>query len=70
MEMARNAAKLIKENLRFPSGEKVECVIADTNIGGVAETNVFRPALWTSFGTNKEGQDYRVCKAYGSLYGI
>lgn len=37
MEMARNAAKLIEDNLRFPSGEKVECVIADTNIGGVAE---------------------------------
>ena len=37
MEMARNAAKLIEENLRFPSGEKVECVIAETNIGGVAE---------------------------------
>ncbi|WP_339705135.1 L-fucose isomerase [uncultured Kriegella sp.] len=37
MEMAKNAAKLIEENLRFPSGEKVECVIADTNIGGVAE---------------------------------
>ena len=37
MEMAKNAAKLIEANLRFPSGEKVECVIADTNIGGVAE---------------------------------
>ena len=37
MEMARNAAKLIEDNLRFPSGEKVECVIAETNIGGVAE---------------------------------
>jgi L-fucose/D-arabinose isomerase len=37
MVMARNAAKLIEDNLRFPSGEKVECVIADTNIGGVAE---------------------------------
>lgn len=37
MIMARNAAKLIEDNLRFPSGEKVECVIADTNIGGVAE---------------------------------
>ncbi|WP_149304801.1 L-fucose isomerase [Pareuzebyella sediminis] len=37
MEMARNAARLIEENLRFPSGEKVTCVIADTNIGGVAE---------------------------------
>lgn len=37
MEMARSAAKLIEENLRFPSGEKVECVISDTTIGGVAD---------------------------------
>ena len=37
MNMAKNAAKLIEENLRFPSGEKIECVIADTTIGGVAE---------------------------------
>ena len=37
MNMAQAAAKLIEDNLRFPSGEKVECVIADTNIGGVAE---------------------------------
>ncbi len=37
MNMAKAAAKLIEENLRFPNGEKVECVIADTNIGGVAE---------------------------------
>src|SRR5210317_2425168 len=37
MNMAKAAAKLIEDNLRFPSGEKVECIIADTNIGGVAE---------------------------------
>ncbi len=37
MNMAKAAAKLIEENLRFPGGEKVECVIADTTIGGVAE---------------------------------
>ncbi len=37
MNMAKAAAKLIEENLRFASGEKVECVIADTTIGGVAE---------------------------------
>lgn len=37
MEMARAAARLISENLRFPGGEPVECVIADTTIGGVAE---------------------------------
>lgn len=37
MDMAKAAAKLISENLRFPSGEQVECVIADTTIGGVAD---------------------------------
>lgn len=37
MAMAKSAARFIEENLRFPSGEKVECVIADTCIGGVAE---------------------------------
>ncbi|MGJ8758936.1 MAG: L-fucose isomerase [Polaribacter sp.] len=37
MDMAKAAAKLIEETLRFPSGEKVECVIADTTIGGVAD---------------------------------
>lgn len=37
MNMAKAAAKLIEENLRFPGGERVECVIADTTIGGVAD---------------------------------
>jgi L-fucose isomerase len=37
MDLAMAAASFIEENLRFPSGEKVECVIADTCIGGVAE---------------------------------
>lgn len=37
MDLARAAARLISENLRFPGGEPVECVIADTTIGGVAE---------------------------------
>ncbi|MFY0713678.1 L-fucose isomerase [Seonamhaeicola sp. NFXS20] len=37
MDMAKAAANLIESNLRFPSGEKVECVIADTTIGGVAD---------------------------------
>ncbi|WP_178984310.1 L-fucose isomerase [Winogradskyella helgolandensis] len=37
MDMAKAAAKLIEETLRFPSGEKVEVVIADTTIGGVAD---------------------------------
>ena len=37
MNMARSAAKLLEENLRHTNGMPVECVIADTCIGGVAE---------------------------------
>jgi L-fucose isomerase len=37
MGMARSVARLIGEQLRHPGGEPVECVIADTCIGGVAE---------------------------------
>ncbi len=36
--MARAVAKLISENLRYPTGEPVECVIADSSIGGAAES--------------------------------
>ena len=37
MAMARAVADLIAKSLRHPSGLPVECVIADTCIGGVAE---------------------------------
>ena len=37
MDMARRAARLIEDNLRHANGSRVECVIADTCIGGVAE---------------------------------
>ncbi len=37
MGMARAAARLISDSLRHPSGHSVECVIADSCIGGVAE---------------------------------
>ncbi len=37
MGMAKAAAELLTRNLRHPSGLPVECVIADTCIGGVAE---------------------------------
>ncbi|MFV0507122.1 MAG: L-fucose isomerase [Bacteroidales bacterium] len=37
MDLAKAASRLISSSLRFPSGEQVECVIADTCIGGVAE---------------------------------
>lgn len=37
MNMAKATAALLSEHLRYPNGEPVECVIADTCIGGVAE---------------------------------
>ena len=40
MGMAKRAAKLIEDNLRYPDGEKVEVVISPTTIGGGAEAAV------------------------------
>lgn len=37
MSMARNVAKFYSENLKYPDGTPVECIIADTCIGGVKE---------------------------------
>jgi L-fucose isomerase-like protein len=37
MALAKAVADLLTANLRHPNGQAVECVIADTNIGGVAE---------------------------------
>src|SRR5690625_1060641 len=35
--MAKNEKDLIESTLKYPSGEAVQCVIADTTIGGVKE---------------------------------
>ena len=40
MSMARSVADLLTTHLRHPNGQPVECVIADTTIGGVAEAAV------------------------------
>lgn len=37
MNMAKNAAKFYSDNLCYPDGSPVQCVIADTCIGGVKE---------------------------------
>ena len=37
MNMALKVAELFKKELRYPDGSPVECVIADTCIGGVKE---------------------------------
>jgi L-fucose isomerase len=64
MQMAKNAAKLISSNLKYPDGKPVECVIADTCIGGVAEA-----ALCSEkFRKNGVGVSLTVtpCWCYGS----
>ena len=37
MDMAKSAAKFLTDNLRYSNGLPVECIIADTTIGGFAE---------------------------------
>ncbi|WP_207434792.1 L-fucose isomerase [Sabulibacter ruber] len=37
MNMARNVAALFEQELRYPDGTPVQCVIADSTIGGVKE---------------------------------
>lgn len=37
MNLAKSVEKLYRENLRYPDGSQVECVIADSCIGGVKE---------------------------------
>jgi L-fucose isomerase len=39
MQMAKNAARFLSENLHYSNGKSVECVIADSCIGGVAEAS-------------------------------
>ena len=48
MNMARSAKKLLEENIRYSNGESVK---------------IFRPSAWNAFGMDKEGADYRVCRA-------
>jgi L-fucose isomerase len=40
MGMAKSVADLLTKNLRHPNGMPVECIIADTTIGGVAQAAI------------------------------
>ncbi len=64
MNMAKNAARLISTNLKYPDGNQVECVIADTCIGGVAEAALCAE----KFRKNGVGVSLTVtpCWCYGS----
>jgi len=37
MQLAKSVTKLIRENLKYPDGTSVECIVADTTIGGYPE---------------------------------
>ncbi|MCL1859678.1 MAG: L-fucose isomerase [Oscillospiraceae bacterium] len=41
-ELAKSVAMFLEENMRYPDGTKVECVIADQNISGAYEANLCR----------------------------
>ncbi len=64
MSMAKAVAELIEGTLRHPNGEKVECVIADTTIGGVAEASACEAKF------EKENVDISItvtpCWCYGA----
>ena len=64
MKLAQSAARLITSSLRYPDGSKVECVIADTCIGGVAEA----AACADKFRRENVGVSLTVtpCWCYGS----
>lgn len=64
MNMAKAAAELISRNLRYTDGTPVQCVIADTTIGGVAEA----AACADKFRLENVGVSLTVtpCWCYGS----
>jgi L-fucose isomerase len=64
MSMARAAAELINAELKYPNGSPVECIIADSCIGGVAEA----AACAEKFRLENVGVSLTVtpCWCYGS----
>ena len=38
------------------------------NMHNVDESKIFRPDVWSAFGSDNEGADYRACQTYGPLY--
>ncbi|HSV77502.1 MAG TPA: L-fucose isomerase [Bacteroidales bacterium] len=64
MGMARRAADFLSTHLKYPNGQPVECIIADTCIGGVREA----AACADKFGRENVGVSLTVtpCWCYGS----
>ena len=64
MNMAKSAADLLKSSLKYPDGSPVQCIIAETCIGGVAEAE----ACASRFRTENVGVSLTVtpCWCYGT----
>lgn len=64
MAQAKRVAQLIRKHLKYPNGKRVECVIADSCIGGVAEAN----ACADKFKQENVGVSLTItpCWCYGS----
>ena len=64
MAMARNVAALYAKELKYPDGTPVECVVADSCIGGIFEASLCAK----KFETNNVGVSLSVtpCWCYGS----
>lgn len=64
MAMARNVAALYEKELKYPNGAPVECIIADTCIGGIYESSM----CVKKFEANNVGVSLSVtpCWCYGS----
>jgi L-fucose/D-arabinose isomerase len=64
MNLARRVAELISQNIRYPNGEPVACVVADRCIGGVSEAT----ACESQFRRENVGVSLTVtpCWCYGS----
>lgn len=64
MNMAKAVAKLYATELRYPDGTSVECIIADTTIGGIKEA----AACAEKFASHNVGVSLSVtpCWCYGS----
>ena len=64
MNMAKAAAALIRENVRYPDGRPAEVIIADTTIGGVKEASMCAEKF------EREGVDITLtvtpCWCYGT----
>jgi len=64
MNMAKSAAQLISDNLKYPDGNPVKCIISDTTIGGASES----AAADDKFKKESAGATLTVtpCWCYGS----